>query len=283
MKEIPLISIITISLNSSTHIERAIKSVFSQTYPRIEYLVIDGGSTDGTLDIIAGYRDRIHYFVSEPDSGIYNAMNKGIAATGGDVLFFLNSDDYFADQKVVEDAAKAFVDNPDVDIVFGDQVFDLGDRTFTKKQSFEVTREQLAETTVQHQTVFAKRGVFQLTGGFSEEYKIVSDFEWMLKVFVDHKCRYHYIKRPITVMATSGLSWNTPYEEERIRVMKKYYSCEEILDWRALPVIRQKDALIKKLGEELAGKNMPLKDSKLIWQQKVFKALQLLLRRNKTL
>lgn len=235
MKGIPKISIITVSLNSAAYIERAIKSVLSQTYPNMEYVIIDGGSIDGTIDEINRYKEQIDYFISEPDSGIYNAMNKGIKAATGNVLFFLNSDDYFADDKVVEDAANVFQERPEVDIVFGNQIFDLGDKTFIKNQSFEVTREQLARTTVQHQTVFTKRHVFDFTNGFSEDYKIVSDFDWMLKVFVVNKCKYYYIKRSISVMGTKGTSWTKDFEKERIKVMKKYFNFYEIYRYRIIP------------------------------------------------
>jgi glycosyltransferase involved in cell wall biosynthesis len=249
------ISIITVCLKSVAHMEKAMKSVFAQTYPHIEYVIIDGGSTDGTVEIINSYRERINYFVSEPDKGLYDAMNKGIKAATGDVLFFLNSDDYFADTKVVEDVAKVFLDNSAVEIVFGNQIFDRGDITFIKRQDFEVTREQLAQTTIQHQTVFTKRHVFQLTNGFSQEYKIVSDFDWMVKVFVVHKCAYRYVDRNITVMATTGMSWMTHFEEERIQVMKLQYTCDEILNLRLIPLIKQKDDLLRKQHDELKVKD----------------------------
>ena len=97
------VSIITASLNAEAHIEGAIKSVAAQPYPHVEHVIIDGGSTDGTLEVVDRYRDRIGYFVSEPDGGIYNAMNKGIEAAGGDILYFLNADDSFCDDQVVED------------------------------------------------------------------------------------------------------------------------------------------------------------------------------------
>ena len=123
MKDIQKVSIITVCLNCSMHIRKAIESVISQTYPLIEYVIIDGASTDGTVEIIEKYRDRIAHFISEPDTGLYNAMNKGIGAATGDILFFLNADDYFADENVVADVADVFSKNPDIDIVFGNQIF----------------------------------------------------------------------------------------------------------------------------------------------------------------
>jgi glycosyltransferase involved in cell wall biosynthesis len=240
------ISIITVSLNSSSFIEKAIKSLRSQTYPNVEHIVIDGGSTDGTLDIIKKYIDSIEYYISEPDSGIYNAMNKGISASTGDIVFFLNSDDYFADDRVLEDVASVFQKNPDIDIVFGNQIFDYEKKMLIKKQSFEVTRKQLARMTIQHQTLFARKIVFQLTGGFLEEYEVVADYDWILNVFLEHKCRFQYLDREISVMSTQGKSWSTNFEKERIEVMKKYFSNYEIFRFRMIP---QKIKNFKKLVE----------------------------------
>ena len=240
MENIQKISIITVCLNSASYFELSIKSVLSQTYHNIEYVIIDGGSTDGTVEIVENYQDGVDYFVSEPDGGLYNAMNKGIKAATGDVLFFLNSDDYFADDKIVEDVMRVFKNQPDIDIVYGDQIFDFGDRQFTKRQPHIVTREHLARTTIQHQTVFARRKVFDLTGGFSEKYKIVSDFEWMLKVFVKNKCSHIHVNRDVSVMSMQGLSCTTNFEPERRSVMREYFNIYETYRYRVLPLMLKK-------------------------------------------
>ncbi len=216
------------------------KSVFSQTYPQLEYLIIDGGSDDGTVEIVHQFRDGVDYFIREPDNGIYDAMNKGIKIATGEILFFLNSDDYFADPKVVEDVAKVYRENPKVDVVFGNQIFDKGDRRLIKKQLFKNPKIQLARTNVQHQTLFAKKKILELTGGFSTKYKIVSDYEWMLKTFLVNKCNYIYIDREISVMSTEGLSWKTDFEKERRKVMEEYFSPMEIFWFRVIPQIIKK-------------------------------------------
>ena len=230
------ISIITICLNAAAHIDKAFKSVHSQSYPEIEHVIIDGGSTDETLNIIKKYRDKVDYLVSEPDSGLYNAMNKGIKVATGEVLFFLNADDYFADADVVSDAMAIFNKRSEISVVYGNQIFDLGEKKVTKKQPSQVTRTYLAETTIQHQTVFARKKVFELTGGFSEHFKIVSDFEWMFKVFVENRCPHLYLDRDITVMATQGVSWTNDFETERMEVMKRYLSNYEIYKYRVIPM-----------------------------------------------
>ena len=116
------VSIITVSFNAENTIEDSIKSVLAQAYPDIEYIIIDGKSTDKTVDIIEKYRGKIHYFISEPDYGIFNAMNKGIKAATGDILYFLNTNDYIFDEKVIEDVVK-FFQKTKATMIFGDMSF----------------------------------------------------------------------------------------------------------------------------------------------------------------
>lgn len=247
MKKALKISIITVSFNSAALIEESIKSVLNQTYSSIEYLIIDGGSTDGTVEIIERYKGSIDYFVSEPDRGLYDAMNKGIRAATGDALFFLNSDDTFCDERVLGDAAEAFDNNPDVDVIFGNQIFDFGGgKKAIKKQKFEDVRERLARNNIQHQTMFTRKEIFDVTGGFSQKYRIVSDYEWILKTFLVNKCSYVYIDRDISIMSTQGLSSTTNFEPERRQVMKDYFSIYEIYRYRVLPLMVGK--LIKRIG-----------------------------------
>lgn len=235
------VSVITISLNAAASIETTLQSIYSQTYPCIEHVIIDGGSTDGTLEIINKYRERIGYFVSEPDRGVYNAMNKGIKAATGDILFFLNADDRFYDNQVIEDVVAVFNEQPDVAIVYGNPSWELPDRIFKRKQPSMITREFLASMTIIHQTIFAKQHVFRVTGGFSEHYRIISDYEWMLKVFLKERFKYKHYDRDISIMGTQGLSWTTKWETERIQVMIKYFSPYEILKYRIWP--RQKPVI----------------------------------------
>jgi len=230
------ISIITASLNAAAHIERAIQSVAAQTYPQIEHVIIDGGSTNGTLQIIEKHRDGIGYFVSEPDRGIYNAMNKGVKAATGDVLFFLNADDRLCDEHVVEDVMSVFDATPDLEVVYGNLVWDLSGRMIRKKQPGTITRASLAAATILHQTVFSRKHVFEATGGFSERYRVVSDYDWMMKVFIRDGHRYQYYDRDIAVMGTQGLSWTSKdWESERIEAMRSYFTTYEILRYRVWP------------------------------------------------
>lgn len=228
-------SIITAVKNAENTITDCIQSVSTQRYKNVEHIIVDGKSTDSTVEIIKNRPKRIDIFISEKDSGIYEAMNKGIRHSSGDVLFFLNADDYFADANVVSDVAAVFKENPDIELVFGNQIFDHGNRQSLKKQNFKITRKQLARMTLQHQTIFARKQLFKETEGFSEKYSIVSDYEWILKVFLVKNCRYRYIDRNISVMSASGLSWTSDLEQERLAAMKAFFSPLEILKWRVLP------------------------------------------------
>ena len=232
----PNISVITVTLNPGIEFEKSISSVREQTYQYLEHIIIDGGSTDRTLDIINCNKSRITYFISEPDKGIYHAMNKGLLQVNGDYVFFLNGDDFFIDNDVVSDVASIIKDHPDIDVVYGDQIFDQGGRQTVKIHPCTLDKIYLAKTTVQHQTMFVKNDLFKVTKGFSEKYKIVSDYDWILKVFLILHCKYIHIERNISVMSTHGISWTSNFESERIHVMKKYYSIWEILRYRTLPL-----------------------------------------------
>ena len=112
------ISIITVIYNGEAYLRECILSIINQSYQDIEYIIIDGGSTDGTLLIIDEYRKHIHHLISEPDKGLYDAINKGIALASGEILGILNADDMLADKYVIEEIAKGFIENPAIDAVF---------------------------------------------------------------------------------------------------------------------------------------------------------------------
>lgn len=229
-------SIITVCFNSSRYIEKAIQSVLNQAYQNVEYVVIDGASTDGTVEIINRYADDIDEFISESDSGLYNAMNKGIAKATGDILFFLNSDDRFCDENVIADMANAFVENPELDMMYGDVLMEIGTGLTRWEQMSEFTRKNLAGITINHQSIFARRGIFEMTNGFSEEYKVVSDYDWLMKL-VHSNIKSRHIERDVVIFSVTGLSHTSEWEDERIIAMKSYYSDLEIFMWRRLPRI----------------------------------------------
>lgn len=175
------VSVITVCYNSAATIRAALESVRVQTHPAIDYVVIDGGSTDGTLEALAEYRDSIAYSISERDHGIYDAMNKGVACARGDVVYFLNADDRFADETVVEDIARVF-EQGKVDLVYGD-VRCIADGGGYVKTHRHIDRRNLRFERICHQAVFARRGLYARFGGFDRDYRICADHEWLLRIF----------------------------------------------------------------------------------------------------
>jgi len=231
------VTIITVCLNSERYISKCIESVVEQNYPFIEYIIIDGGSKDGTLDLIDKYHWKLSKVVSEPDNGIYNAMNKGLRLATGDIIFFLNSDDYLVDPMVISDVVSVFLDNPELDLVYGDQIRTDGVKTISINQPDRVGRRSLARRTIQHQTIFTRKHLFNDSNIFDENLRVVSDYKWILEVFLKRKCNYRHIPRVISVMSSTGLSGTTDYEPERRHVMKEYFSYLEIFMYRLLPLL----------------------------------------------
>ena len=206
------ISIITVCYNSAATIERAMASVFSQDYPDVEYVVIDGGSTDGTVDIIKKYRDRIMYFVSEKDGGIYDAMNKGIAAATGDVVGILNSDDLYADSGVLSAATAAFAGDggdPPVDAAYGNIAY------FRKESPSKFFRHWKAGTFSRakmrngwmppHPAFFVRREWYQQHGNFRLDFGTAADYELLLR-FMLAGIRMKYLDRTLVYMQAGGAS-----------------------------------------------------------------------------
>ena len=228
------LTVITVCYNAVAHIERMLCSVRAQSYPNIEHVVIDGGSTDGTLDVIERYRDGIAYFISEPDNGLYHAMNKGIKASSGDVLIFLNADDRFCDRRVLSDIVDVFCGYPELELVYGDVLRDMRKGTERWRQMEVPTRRALARTTICHQAIFARRELFDHFGGFNESFRIVADYEWLMRVYMEG-ARILHLQRDISIIGTEGLSHATSYGDEKRLAMADYYSSLEVFFWRALP------------------------------------------------
>lgn len=176
-KNNPLFSVITVSFNSVATIEKTILSVLNQTYKNIEYIIIDGGSTDGTVDIIRKYNDRISYWVSEKDNGIYDAMNKGIDVAKGTYLNFMNSDDYFFNKDVTNEIVP-FLKNKD-DIIYGNVEVRYKDFKIIKK---EPDPKYLWMGPVNHQSSFIKNETMNIYK-YNIANKIVADYEFFLNVY----------------------------------------------------------------------------------------------------
>ncbi|WP_305046594.1 glycosyltransferase family 2 protein [Geoalkalibacter sp.] len=230
------ISVVTVCLNAEKVIGRCLDSVLTQTYKNLEYLVVDGGSTDGSLELIHRVRNKIDYFVSEPDRGLYHAMNKGIQAATGEFVYFLNTDDYFCDAEVVADVARAIEDNPGVDLLYGDVLMHDGLQWIQKPPLPILNRETLCRKGFCHQALFAGRKVLLETGGFSEDYRIVADADWLARA-LSCGATSLYLKRDIAKISLDGLSSRTRWRDEKKRYLRANYTPWERFLWRKLPGI----------------------------------------------
>ena len=198
------ISIITVSYNAVTTIEQTISSVVNQSYPDIEYIIIDGGSTDGTVDVIRKYEDRIAYWVSEPDGGIYAAMNKGISVATGDYVYFLGADDCLADYDVISNVVD------DIKIETAD-IYSYGVYMVSEnaKQKYIGNKERLKNTSfpgmIPHQGMFAKR-TLTLKFRFDLAYKILADYKFYLQCLAEKDIKIVYKKESVAFFSLSGIS-----------------------------------------------------------------------------
>ncbi|MEP6614576.1 MAG: glycosyltransferase family 2 protein [Mucilaginibacter sp.] len=201
------ISIITVCFNAESTIESCIASVKSQNYTEIEYIIIDGGSTDKTINIINNYAHYVSHFVSEPDLGIYDAMNKGIKLATGDIIGMLNADDYFADNSVLSNIADAFC-NYNTDIIYGDLDYINEKTTVIRKwRSGEFSRRKLEFGWMPpHPTFYCNRKLFEKFGLYSLDYGTAADYELMLRYLYVNKLTAHYLKKVIIKMKLGGKS-----------------------------------------------------------------------------
>jgi len=204
----PKISIITVVWNNKETIKDAIESVLNQTYENIEYIVVDGGSSDGTVDIVKSYGNRISKFVSEKDKGIYDGLNKGIALATGDVVAFLHSDDLYESDNIIAFVAKEF-ENGDLDGVYGDLVYTSKNDTskvlrYWKSKDFESSLLKKGWMPA-HPTLFLKRDVYEKFGGFDLGFKIAGDYDFMLRI-LSSGIKVKYVPQVLYKMRVGGES-----------------------------------------------------------------------------
>ena len=202
------ISIITVVYNNDKTIEVAIKSVLSQSYSNIDYVIIDGGSSDKTVTIINEYKEQLGYFISEKDKGIYDAMNKGIYAAKGDVIGILNSDDLYQDTNVIETVMNQFKQNPSIDVVYGDLVYVKSDNVNKVVRNWKsnsyYNRFFENGNVPPHPSLFVKKSVYEKAGLFNLDFKLAADYEFMLRIFKKHNFNSKYINRVIVKMRLGG-------------------------------------------------------------------------------
>ena len=202
------ISIITAVFNNRDTVGDAINSVLTQSYANTELVVIDGGSTDGTLDVLSGHAARIAILVTEPDHGIYDALNKGVGLATGDVIGFLHSDDLMADETVLQRIAYAFAD-PDVDAIYGDLVYvKRSDPSkivrYWRAGSFKLSKLRWGWMPP-HPTFYCRRRIYESYGGFDIAFRIAADYDCMLR-FLTQSLRVRYLPYLLVRMRLGGAS-----------------------------------------------------------------------------
>lgn len=209
--DIPLVSIITIVRNGVKTLEKTIQSVLNQTYDNIEYIIIDGGSTDGTLNIIKKYDHKISYWISEPDEGISDAFNKGISAASGEIIGVINADDWYendAVNRVVEHFSET-----QADIVYG--IVQYWDNN--KKAELVYANDTLLnrDMTINHPAVFAKRSTYETIGLFRKDFRYAMDYEWLLRA-KSKNMKFSYIENCLANIYYLGISdkywWRARWE-----------------------------------------------------------------------
>ncbi len=209
----PKFSVITVCKNEEKTIEKTILSVLNQQYADVEFIIVDGKSTDKTLDIINKYRDRIDILISETDSGVYSAMNKGIQKATGDFLFFLNGNDTFKDDFVLKKVAKIITDYLDAKLVIGNvDFYENGNYKFTNHQEDVLTIFDFQKKFYSHQGIFYSKSVFEKYGLYNENLRIISDNLLNAKVLKNNELIV-YTKDIISNFTLGGLSSNLNYKQ----------------------------------------------------------------------
>lgn len=240
----PKVSVITVCYNAEEFIEHAIASVLAQTYTNIEYLIIDGNSNDNTVSIINKYKDKIHYFISEPDNGMYDAMNKGIKNASGDIFFFLNSDDVFYDKHVVENVVKTFQLNEDVELIYGPIIITnpITNETFIKTHE-KISKSFFISGSICQQGIFFRADNFEKYGLFDDTYKIVGDYEWELRTFYKYNIKRKYYPQITVKFRDGGMGGSDKFSElhkkERQKVLTIYFTKLDIYKFRFVSLIKK--------------------------------------------
>lgn len=202
------VSIITVCYNSEKTIERTIKSVLSQNYANIEYIIVDGGSKDSTVQIIEKYRGFIHQFISEKDEGIYDAINKGISQSTGDIVGILNSDDIFSKENIIHEVANIFIEKPQFDSIIGNIAFINNNEKIVRiYNSRNWTPNKLVYGFMPpHPSFYCKRALYHKYGGYKKDYKIAADYELLIRFLKINNISYYQFNTIMVYMNLGGVS-----------------------------------------------------------------------------
>lgn len=249
----PKLSVITICFNDRTGLEKTMRSVFAQDFPDYEYIVIDGGSNDGSTGFIQEHADRLAFWVSEKDKGIYNAQNKGWQHAKGEYCLFLNSGDYLANEQVL---SGIFANEMKAGIVYGDLIVDNGtDPHYRLGQPFPFGFEDFIYTTIFHPAAFIKRTLLEERGGYDETFRIVADYDFFMEMILVKKVSTEYRRIPVSIFNTAGIGSDPAnkkkHEAERRRSQLKYFPLAEIE--AAERIVRKRKPRTVRIQESVSG------------------------------
>ena len=223
------LSIVTICLNEVSSIGATLESVAAQDFTDFEYVVVDGGSTDGTLEVLREYRHRIDRLITGPDSGIYNAMNKGVRASQGDYLLFLNAGDYLNDSRTL---SRILAYKPVEDVVYGDMVWLRQNGVHElRKQPEQLTYRRFITTNLWQQASAIRRSLFERYGGFDEAYIICGDYDFFLRVLFQSGVTKRHIPVVFSVFNTSGIS-----QSRQKNIYLSHYRERKAIQYKYLPL-----------------------------------------------
>lgn len=259
------ISVITVVYNNKQGLEATIKSVSYQTYPNIEFIIIDGNSNDGTLSAIQNNQERIDYWISEPDNGIYDAMNKGIEASTGDWLLFLNSGDVFHKDTIVEEMVKELDDSS---IVYGNMIRTDGKHNYLSRgvHGSHLDAYDFMHGSLCHQAAFIKKDLFKRCGNYSLKYKLAADSEFFFRSIVLFHESHKYVDKVVSIFQLGGASTvhHDDYMEERKQFLINYLGSDTYARYEELYWLKH-----CKTAVFVAKIKMKLRYIKKIWLMKI--------------
>ncbi len=202
-------SIITVCYNSENTIEKTIKSILSQNYKNFEYIIVDGGSTDNTMKIINNFKDNIHLIISEKDKGIYDAINKGIKISSGDIISIIHSDDIYFDDNILGFVNSYFDNNQDLDCLIGSTLIKKNhNNSIIRKYNPTIFKTWMLYLgfSPPHPSTFMKKEIYDKYGYYKTDYEIAGDFEFFLRIFNKNKIVYKLLKKIFVTMSFGGKS-----------------------------------------------------------------------------
>jgi glycosyltransferase involved in cell wall biosynthesis len=235
------LSIITINYNDAEGLRKTMRSVSEQSLQPYEHIIVDGGSTDGSIDVINSEKKSFTKVISEPDKGIYDAQNKGIDRTTGDYLLFLNSGDYLTDANVLKQISPLLGEH---DLVYGNMITAERDgKSVLRHMHQKISAKVLYADTIWHPVSFFRRNLFDKFGKYDLQYKIAADYEFYCRILLKHGCTYKHVPVTVAVFDTSGLSSSadrrSQLETERSKIQDRYISSFKLSLFRLYTKLRK--------------------------------------------